>query len=209
MNNPRTRKSTLAMASLLAASSLLVVPAGPATADTGEMRACTTEERRDGYVMRSVALTHKAFQMTHAERKRIPAGVGWSRSVTMSTTKVIAASIGGSATVKADAGAFFAKASVEATVSVATNGSKTSADSTTETFTVPKASFDRVFVFYTGNDVFAFRAHKRKCNLGGQDDYWGNLTSWNVIDESGAVRCPHSRYRKGSIPYQVTLGAGC
>ena len=159
--------------------------------------------------MRAITLKHQAFKMTHAERKRIPAGVAWSRSVTMSTTTVIAASLEGSSTVKADAGAFFAKASVEATVKVAANGSRTSADSTTETFTVPKSTVDRVFVFYTGNDVFTFRAHKRLCNRQGQDDYYGDPNSWNVIDESGAVRCPHTRYRVGSIPYQVTLNAGC
>jgi hypothetical protein len=159
-------------------------------------------------VFRRITLTHKAFAMTHAERRRIPAGVDFSRSVTMAKQTVITASIKATATVKADAGAFFAKASVEAGLEVAAGGSRTTSDSITETFTIPRASRPRLYVFYTGVDTFAFQVHKRICSMG-QHDYYGRLHSFNEIKESGAVLCPHSRYRVGSTPYQITTRAGC
>ena len=188
----------------------MVATATTAQASTGHMRMCRSGDWDDGgaKVFRTITLTHKAFAMTHAERRRIPAGVDFSRAVTMAKQTVISASIKATASVKADAGAFFAKASVEAGLEVAAGGSKTSSDSVTETFSVPRASRSRLFVFYTGVDTFAFQVHKRVCSMG-QHDYYGRLTSFNEIKESGAVLCPHRRYKVGSIPYQVTTKAGC
>jgi hypothetical protein len=193
----------------LSVTSLFALPTA-AQADTGKMRLCRMSDWDNGgsKVFRRIALKHTAFTMTHAERRRIPKGVGFSRQVTMAKQSVVTASIKATATVKADAGAFFAKASVEAGLEVAGSGSKTTSSSVTETFTVPKAKRDRLFVFYTGVDTFRFRVHKRVCSQG-QHDYYGRLTSFNEIKESGAVLCPHSRYRKGSISYQVALKAGC
>lgn len=191
------------------AGPLAVGSVAPAGATTGEMHRCTTGEIRDGKVMRAITLKRKAFSMTHAERKRVPKGTTFSQSVTMSKQRVIEASIKATATVKADAGAFFAKASVEAGIEVAGRYQSTTSTSVTETFTIHPSKKRRVFVFYSGVDTFAFKVHKRVCNLGGQKDYYGKLGSFNEIRETGAVRCPHSRYKKGSIPYQVTLGAGC
>lgn len=205
----RLTGSTLVVlvSALLGPLSLGGTPAAVAT--TGEMHTCTTPEIQNGKVMRAITLKHDAFAMTHAERKRIPARTEFSRSVTMETTKVIEASIKATATVKADAGAFFAKASVEAGLEVAGRYETTKKTSVSETFTIKPSKKRRVYVFYSGVDTFAFRAHKRVCNMGGQKDYFGKLSSFNEIRETGAVRCPHTRYKKGSIPYQVTLGAGC
>jgi hypothetical protein len=174
------------------------------------MRLCRMSDWDNGgsKTFRRITLKHSSFQMTHAERRRIPRRVGFSRQVTMAKQTVVSASIEASASVKADAGAFFAKASVEAGLKVAAGGSSTKSTSITETFTVPKARRDRLFVFYTGVDTFRFRVHKRVCS-NGQHDSFGTLKSFNSIKESGAVLCPHSRYRKGSIRYQVTLKAGC
>ena len=119
---------------------------------------------------------------------RIPAGVAFRREVTMQKMTVLKAMFEASATVSADAGAFFAKASAEASVKVGGEGSRTTTETVTETFSVPKAKVDRVFVFYTGNDYFRMRTHRRTCNRGGQDDYFGRLRSFNVIKENGAVR---------------------
>lgn len=181
----------------------------PAAAGTGEMHTCTTPEIQNGKVMRRVTLKRKAFQMTHAERKRIPPRTEFSRAVTMATTKIVEASIKAHATVKADAGAFFAKASAEAGIEVAGRYQKTTSESITETFTIKPAKKKRLFVFYSGVDTFAFKAHKRKCSKAGQQDYFGKLSSFNEIVETGAVQCPSSRHKKGSIPYQVTTAAGC
>lgn len=188
----------------------LVSTSTSAQAATGYMRLCRMSDWDDGgsRVFRRISLKKQAFAMTHAERRRIPGGVAFSRQVTMSKQTVVEASIKASSTVSADAGAFFAKASVEASIEVAARGSKTSSESITETFTVPQAPRARVFVFYTGVDTFAFRVHKRICSMG-QHDYYGTLRSFNKIKESGAVLCPHTRYRRGSIPYQVTMNAGC
>jgi hypothetical protein len=204
-----SRVVSRAVLGVVLALSFSVIPVGQAAATTGEMHLCTHPEINNGKVMRAVTLKHSAFKMTHAVRKRIPAGVRFSRAVTLETTTVIGASLSASATVKADAGAFFAKASVEASVSLAGNFEKTTKETTSEKFTVPKANKQRVFVFYSGNDTFRLRAHKRTCGRDGQNDYFGTLRSWNVIEETGAVQCPHTRYKKGSISHQVTLNAGC
>jgi hypothetical protein len=194
---------------VLVAGAALVAPTTPAQATTGEMHMCTHDEINNGKVMRSITLEHRNFEMTHAERKRIPRGVSFDHSVTMAKVTVLKASFSATATVKADAGAFFAKASVEASATVGGEGSRTTSQSVTDTFHVPKAKRQRVYVFYAGNDYFRMRAHKRMCNRQGQQDYYGRLKTFNKVVETGAVLCPHSRYRQGSINYQVTLGAGC
>jgi hypothetical protein len=74
---------------------------------------------------------------------------------------------------------------------------------------VAAANRSRLFVFYSGNDFFRMRTHKRTCYRDGQNDYYGKLGTFNKISEAGAVRCPHTRYKQGTIPYQITLGAGC
>lgn len=208
MTRPSGAATTL-LALLLAAASVVALPPS-ADATTGKMRLCRQSDWDDGgsRTFRQITLKHKAFVMTHAERRRIPAGVGFSRQVTMTKQTVVSASIKATTTVKADAGAFFAKASAEAGLEVAGSGSKTTTSSVTETFTVPEADQDRLFVFYTGVDTFAFRLHRRVCSMGQHDNY-GRLTSFNPIRESGAVRCPHSRYKPGSIPFQVATKAGC
>lgn len=204
------RLLVVALSLLVLVPTALVSTSTNAQAWTGHMRLCRMSDWDDGgsKVFRRIGLKHKAFTMTHAERRRIPARVDFSRSVTMIKQTVVEASIKATATVKADAGAFFAKASVEAGLEVAARGAKTTTESITETFTIPRARKARVYVFYTGVDTFAFRVHKRICSMG-QHDYYGTLRSFNRIKESGAVLCPHSRYRKGSIPYQVTVKAGC
>ena len=206
-----SRGAGAAVASLvLAAGGALLAPIAPAAqATTGEMHMCTHDEINNGKVMRAITLKHRNFEMTHAERKRIPKGVDFDHSVTMTKMTVLKATISATATVKADAGAFFAKASVEASATVGGEGSHTTTESVTDTFHVPRAKRQRVFVFYAGNDYFAMRAHKRMCNRQGQQDYYGTLKTFNKVVETGAVLCPHTRYQQGTIPYQVTLGAGC
>jgi len=195
---------------LTLSATLVAVTTAPSTAATGKMRLCRMSDWDNGgsKTFRQITLKHSAFQMTHAERRRIPANVGFSREVTMTKQTVVHASIEATAQVKADAGAFFAKASVEAGLKVAGGGSSTTGSSITETFTVSEAKRDRLFVFYTGVDTFRFKVHKRVC-AHGQHDYFGTLRSYNNIKESGAVLCPHTRYKKGSIKYQVTFKAGC
>ena len=210
MKPPSRRRRPLVPAALLVLASGLVV-ATPATvvATTGEMHTCTHDEINNGKTMRSINLKHQAFKMTHATRKRIPARTEFSRAVAMTKRDVVEASIKATATVKAEAGAFFAKASVEAGLEVAGRYEHTTETTVTDTFRINPARRQRVYVFYSGVDTFAFKAHLRKCNRQGQQDYYGRLSSFNEIDETGAVLCPHSRYRKGSISYQVTTKAGC
>lgn len=199
----------LAALAMVSVGALVATPVAPAQATTGQMHMCTHDEINNGKVMRSITLKHRAFEMTHAERRRIPKGVAFEHSVTMAKVTVLKASFSATATVKADAGAFFAKASVEASATVGGEGSRTKSTSVTDTFSVPKAKRQRVFVFYSGNDYFRMRAHKRMCNRQGQQDYYGKLGTFNKVPESGAVLCPHSRYKAGSINYQVTTKAGC
>jgi len=199
----------LAALTMVSVGCLFVAPAPGAQATTGEMHLCTHDEINNGKIMRTVSLQHREFDVTHADRKRIPRGVNFRHSVTMTKVTVLHASISGTATVKADAGAFFAKASAEASVTVAGGGSHTSTESVTDEFDVPKAKRERVFAFYTGNDYFRMRVHKRQCGRDGQHDSYGTLKTFNKVVESGAVLCPHTRYRQGSIDYQVTMAAGC
>jgi hypothetical protein len=209
-----TLRRPAALVSLLVttlAATLLVVtsPAAPASAGTGVMRACRlADDDAGGRVYRRIQIKRKAFAITHAQRARVPRGANFTRSVTMTKQTVLEASMSGTVTASADAGAFFAKASVEASVTVAGRGEKTSSRSVTEEFNIPKTNRDRVFVFYSGVDTFAFRTHKRVCNRGTHDSY-GRLSSFNPVVETGAVQCPSSRYRRGSIPWQVARGAGC
>jgi len=205
----RGTTSRLAALVLVAAGGLFLQPAPAAQATTGEMHMCTHPEISNGKVMRAVTLKHREFEMTHAERKRIPRGVAFRHSVTMGKVTVLKATFSATATVKADAGAFFAKASAEASATVGGEGSRTTSESVTDEFDVPKANHQRLFVFYSGNDYFRMRTHKRLCNRQGQQDYYGTLKTFNKVPESGAVLCPHSRYKQGSINYQVTTRAGC
>lgn len=192
---------------LLGGNLLLVPPAAHAT--TGEMHMCTHDEISNGKVMRAITLRHDTFRMTHAERRRIPAHVHFRREVTLAQVRQLKASFSATVSVKADAGAFFAKASAEASATVGGEGSSTTTSSVTESYDVAPANRSRLFVFYSGNDFFQMRTHRRTCNRSGQDDYYGKLGTFNKISESGAVQCPHTRYKKGSIPYQIALGAGC
>ncbi|WP_193611189.1 hypothetical protein [Nocardioides lijunqiniae] len=188
----------------------VVATTAPAQAATGAMRPCRISDWDGGKskTFRQITLKKSRFGMTHAVRRRIPAGVGFTRKVELTKIDVLSASLEASATVKADAGAFFAKASVEAGVKVGAAGSKTTSKSVTETFDVASAKRDRLFVFYAGYQTFGFRAHKRICNHGQHDSY-GQLRSFDVIDESGAVLCPASRYKKGSVKYQIARKGGC
>jgi hypothetical protein len=214
MTPSRVLGLTLAAAALSASSLTAAQPSTAASAtavsrSTGEMHTCTSDEINRSKAMRSVDLRHQPFVMTHATRRRIPAHTGFSHSVAMTKQTVVEASIKATAKVKAEAGAFFAKAEAEAGVEVAGRYQHTTTTTVTDTFTVASSPKPRLFVFYDGVDTFQMRVHLRLCNRAGQQDYYGDLTTFNPIDETGAVQCPHGRYRKGSIPYQVTLGAGC
>jgi hypothetical protein len=180
-----------------------------ATAATGAMHTCTTSEIQNGKVMRRIALAGKEFKLTHAHLRRIPRGVKFSRKVTMTTITVLSASIKASTSIKAEENAWFEKASVEASVEVAGSGSHTTKTSVSEKFTVPRARHDREFAFFDGNEYFGFRLHKRTCHPDGQKDYHGHLHSFSSVDESGAVLCPHSRYKAGTQRYQIALHSGC
>lgn len=189
-----------------------VAPAGsaPASADTqARMRHCTTREIANGKVMREVQLRDRNFTVTHSVRKRIARGTEFSRTVTMGSTDQVTASISGTTSVKADAGAFFAKASAEASVTLAGNKQKTTTESLEERFTIPPKAKDRLFVFYEGVAVYAFRAHKRVCSRAGERDFYGKLKSWEKTYESGNVLCPRSRYAKNSPKWQIALAGGC
>ncbi len=75
---------------------------------SGEMHDCTHDEINSGKKMTAVEFLHDSFVMTHATRRRIPKDVDFSHSVTMESQNVVEASIKATASVKADAGAFFA-----------------------------------------------------------------------------------------------------
>ncbi|CAN5528012.1 hypothetical protein BH11ACT8_BH11ACT8_17270 [soil metagenome] len=203
------RSLSLVVAIAAVAIAGLTVVGAPAQASTGAIKPCTAHDMSQGHTYRKVTLTDRSFKMTHAFRKRIPRGVNFTRTVTMESQTVITASMKLTASVKADAGAFFAKASVEAGVEVAGSGSKTSKDTVSEVFDIPKSSMDRLFVFYAGNDTFQFRVQKRYCQQGNVIDTKGTLGSFRNIEESGAVLCPHSRYRAGSDKYRIARDAGC
>ena len=194
---------------LVLASGLVVSTPAAVSASTGEMHQCRSDEINNGKVMRKITLTNRSFKMTHATRKRVPARTEFSREVALTKRDVVEASIKATASVKADAGAFFAKASVEAGLEVAGRGEKTQESTVRDTFVIRPARRQRVYVFYSGVDTFGFKVHRRKCDRAGQHDSFGKLNSFNSIDETGAVLCPHTRYRKGSISRQVTLRAGC
>lgn len=202
------RIGALTLSSLVVALAPVAAPV-TATASTGEMHTCTTPEIQNGKVMRQITLTHKEFKLTHAHLRRIPRGVKFSRSVTMSTINVLSASMKASATIKAEENAWFEKASVEASVEVAGSGSHTTKTTVSEKFTIPKSAHDREFAFFDGNEDFAFRLHKRTCHRDGQKDFHGHLSSFSNVDESGAVLCPHSRYKKTSQKYAIALHSGC
>ena len=183
-------------------------PAPPDTA--GRMPHCDYGTGDDGKVMREVQLRDRNFKVTHSERARIARGTEFSQTVTMSVIDQVGASISGTTTVKADAGAFFAKASAEASVTLAGNKQKTTTETREERFTIPATRKDRLFVFYEGVAVYKFRLHKRVCTRGpGEEDSYGKLSSWEKTYESGNVLCPHSRYRVNSPKYQIALAGGC
>lgn len=206
-----TRRShAIALSSLLLALSPLALPAAPAAqAATGAMHHCTTDEINNGKVMRQIRLKHKRFGLTHARIKLIPAGVSFSQKVTLKKIDMLEASLKASASIKSEAGAWFAKASVEASVEVAGRYQHTSETSITETYTIPKASHDRSFAFFDGHESFTFGAHRRTCSRAGERDSYGTLKSFGLVDVSGAVRCPHSRYRSGTLKYTIALHSGC
>jgi hypothetical protein len=173
------------------------------------MHTCTTPEIVNGKVMRRITLEHKKFALTHARLRLVPGGVGFSRSVTMKQIDVLEASIKASASIKSEAGAWFAKASVEASVEVAGRYQHTKETDVTEKYTITKAKRDRTFAFFEGNEFFTFKAHRRTCSRAGQHDSFGTLKSFGLVDVSGAVRCPHARYKAGSLRYQIALHSGC
>ena len=216
MTTPRRPLRALVPAGLaaLALPVALLVPAadaapGRAGAAAARMPHCTSQQIDQGAVMREVQLRDRDFRVTHSVRKRVARGTEFSRTLTMGSTDQVTASISGTTTVKADAGAFFAKASAEASVTLAGNKQKTTTESLEERFTIPAKPKDRLFVFYEGVATYAFKAHKRVCNRGGEQDYFGRLKSFEKTYESGNVLCPHGRYRKGSPKYQIALAGGC
>ena len=187
----------------------VAVPTTPAAAATAAMPHCTSSEIDQGAVKRAVQLRDRNFSVTHSVRKRVARGTEFSRTITLSSTDRVTASISGTTTVKADAGAFFAKASAEASVTLAGDKEKTTTSTLEERFTIPAKPRDRLFVFYDGVAVYKFRVHKRVCNRGGEQDYFGRLRSWEKTYESGNVLCPHTRYRTNSPKYQIALAGGC
>lgn len=205
--------ATLTAVTLPSAGVLPSAEAAPAASraagTSARMPHCNHDQIENGAVMREVQLRDRDFRVTHSVRKRVARGTEFSRTVTMGGTDQVTASISGTTTVKADAGAFFAKASAEASVTLAGNKQKTTNESLEERFTIPPKPRDRLFVFYEGVAVYAFKAHKRVCNRGGERDYFGKLRSWEKTYESGNVLCPHSRYRTGSPKYQIALSGGC
>lgn len=214
MTKPTNRRAGRVVVALVTVtSSLLMVHSGTAQAAPAPtaraMRHCTTPEINNGKVMREVQLRDRDFKVTHSVRRRIARGTEFSRTVTMGSTNQVTASISGTTTVKADAGAFFAKASAEASVTLAGNRQKTTTDSLEEKFTIHATKRDRLFVFYEGVATYRFRAHKRVCNRGGEKDYYGRLSSWDKTYESGNVLCPHSRYSAGTTRYKIAVAGGC
>jgi len=203
------RLCALTLSALVVALAPVVAAPGAATASTGEMHQCTTPEIRNGKTMRRITLRHQEFRLTHAELRRIPRGVRFSRKVTMTKVTVLSASIRAAATIKAEENAWFEKASVEASVSVAGSGRHTSKTSVTEKFMIPESRHDREFAFFEGRKDFAFQLHKRTCHLDGQKDFFGKLQSFSNVPESGAVLCPRSRYKQGSEKFQIALQSGC
>ena len=92
---------------------------------------------------------------------------------------------------------------------VAGRDEETTSTSVTETFTIHPSKKRRLFVFYSGVDTFALPgATSGSATSAARRTTTASSSSFNEIRETGAVRCPHTRYKEGSIPYQVTLSAG-
>jgi hypothetical protein len=196
----------------LAITTVLFPAAGahahPATAERA-FPMCTHDDMDNGKVRRSAKIVDRDFVVTHSARKRIARGTEFSRTVTMGVTDRVSASISGTTSVKADAGAFFAKASAEASVTLAGNKEKTTSESVEERFTIPPKNKDRLFVFYEGVATYRFKVAKQVCHRGGESIYRGKLKSWGKTYENGNVLCPHSRYRTNSPKYQIAVAGGC
>jgi hypothetical protein len=213
MTDLTSRRPARAGIALATVAALFSLPA-PAHADrtVPESRAmphCSSNSIDDGKVMRDVQILDRGFQVTHSVRKRIARGTEFSRTITLGSTNQVTASISGTTTIKADAGAFFAKASAEASVTLAGNKQKTTTESLEERFTIPPKNKDRLFVFYDGVATYRFRAHKRVCNRGGEQDSFGKLSSWDKTYENGNVLCPHTLYRTNSPKFQIAVAGGC
>ncbi len=173
-------------------------------------RQCTVQDSQNGVTHRWVTLDHKKNVITHAVKRRIEKNTRFDRSVTKTTTTVVRAEMTASSTVKAEAGAFFAKASAELSVSVAVGGEHTSSQSVSDHYTIPAKRHARNFVFYDGVKFFDMTWHRRHCGLPyGSITKHGDLKTYNRAEFGGSVLCPHSRYKRGSEPYTAALAGGC
>jgi hypothetical protein len=210
-STPLRNRAAAAAVTLATTAVLLPGVAAHATTAPAErtMPSCSQADMDRGTVRREARLFNRDFKVTHSARKRISRGTEFSQTVTMSSTNQVSASISGTTTVKADAGAFFAKASAEASVTLAGNKQKTTTDSLEERFTIPATDRDRLFVFYEGVATYRFRLVKQVCSRTGETLHRGKLTSWDKTYENGNVLCPHTRYPADSPRWQIAVAGGC
>jgi hypothetical protein len=214
MRRTRVRAGTTAMVCAfgLAGASIATAPASsaaPVPLAAGRHQ-CSFQDSQNGKTYRWVTLDHKRNVITHAVKRRVEKGTIFDRSVTKSTTTVVRASVSAGVRSSAEANTFFAKASIELSVNVASDHEHTTSQSVTDHYTIPAKPHARNFVFYDGVKYFNLTWHRRHCGLPyGSITRSGDLRTYNRAEFGGNVLCPHSRYKRGSEPYVATIAGGC
>jgi hypothetical protein len=159
---------------------------------------------------RSIYGVKKKFTLTHSNIRDLPAHASMHRSVTISVTNVLKASSNFHAEMGGSADWAFAKLEAKVGVDLASEGSHTKTTTTSERIDIKASSHRRAFVFYEGRQLVQARWRVLTCSrapghgtlkTGPVKSYYG--------ERGGAILCGHSRYKKNSHAYLVTLQAGC
>jgi hypothetical protein len=200
------RRGQAMVASLTLASGLLAPVVMAPAAHASVASECHGQDRS----YRSIYGVTKKFTLTHSNIRDVPAHASLHRSVSISLTNVLKATSNFHSEMGGSASWAFAKLEAKVGLDLASEGSHTKTTTTTEQMNIEPSSHSRAFAFFEGRQLVQARWRVLTCSRapGHGTLKTGPLKSYSG-ERGGAILCGHSRYKKGSFKYLVTLQAGC
>lgn len=200
----------VAVALAMTAATTTAITAGSAltgAADAASVSQCTGQDK---VILKRVVGLKRSFQATHLLIVNLAANTSYSQSTTLDESQQLTASTNMESSVGIEAGWAFAKIHADVSVSVATEGSTTSAKSETRTISIRATKKRHRYIAYSGNTYFQARWHVIDCSRapGHGVDKMGPIHTFGA-EEVGTVMCPRTRYKKGSEDFQIALQGGC
>lgn len=166
----------------------------------------------EGHVVIKTWDIAKHNRLTHLSgRIRIDPGATFSNTVTRSHQHTYGSGIETSLEASASANGIIASAEVKAGVKLQKSGSWTTRKDITRTWSMTnRGHHSQVWVLYSGTKTVTGQYRRKQCVNHGMD--WntthGGWRSW-TYEEQGAVKCPSSARRIGSLPWLALRARGC